>query len=222
MTHSHCSGNSSTQLNYRLVDLTLGLFLELLPSTMSGVKSSSNNLMAKERPSQAQSPKTSTCGGRLAVLLATGLGVGLVAPAPGTVGGLWGLPLAWIILQIPAQGGQLALILAIGLVSVPICAWATRVLGVGKDPQAIVLDEIVSVPIVFFALPDINMRIWLAGYLLLRIFDIAKPPPVNLLERLPDGWGIMADDMMAGIYAAVALRGLLWCDTAAGMGIISS
>jgi phosphatidylglycerophosphatase A len=160
-------------------------------------------------------------GGRVAVWLATGLGVGLVVPAPGTIGGLWGLPLTWAILQIQAPGGRLALIVAIGLMSVPICTWAARQFGQKKDPQSIVLDEIASVPIVFFAAPVINPQVWIAGYLLLRIFDISKPPPVNLLERLPAGWGIVADDMMAGIYAAVALRGLLWLDAAAGVGMLA-
>ncbi len=145
-----------------------------------------------------------------AVWLATGLGVGLVTPAPGTIGGLWGLPLAWALLQIPQPGGQLAAIVVVGLLSVAVCTRAARALVGTKDPQAIVLDEIASVPIVFFALPVDRPLVWLAGYVLLRIFDISKPPPAKWLERLPAGWGIMADDWMAALYAALALRGLLW------------
>ena len=193
------------------------MYLGTLPSTMPCMCEAPNESLQSSRSSQ----EPPTRNGRLAVWLATGLGVGLVAPAPGTMGGLWGLPLAWAIRQIPAPGGQLILILAIGLISVFVCTWAARILGHSKDPQAIVLDEIASVPIVFFAVPVINLRVWIAGYLLLRIFDISKPPPVNLLERLPAGWGIVADDMMAGIYAAVALRGLLWFDAAAGVGLLS-
>ncbi len=160
-------------------------------------------------------------GKGLAVWVATGLGVGLIAPAPGTVGGLWGLPLAWAIVLIPSLWLRLAVIVIIGLASVPICTWAARRLGASKDPGAIVLDEIASVPIVFCAVPALNLPVWIVGYLLLRLFDISKPPPVNLLERLPSGWGIMADDMMAGIYAALSLQALLWCDAAAGIGLLS-
>jgi phosphatidylglycerophosphatase A len=149
-------------------------------------------------------------GGRLAVWFTTGLGIGLVAPAPGTVGGLWGLPLTWAILQIPSLGGQLATIGVLGLLSVALCTQAMQALGGNKDPQAIVLDEIASVPIVFIGLSNLEPWVWVAGYLLLRVFDISKPPPCKRLERLPAGWGIMADDWMAAIYAALALRACLW------------
>jgi phosphatidylglycerophosphatase A len=151
-----------------------------------------------------------TLAGKLAVWIATGLGVGLVAPAPGTVGGLWGLPLAWALLQIPTPGGQLAAIGILGLLGVALCTRAMHALGGMKDPQAIVLDEIASVPIVFIGLSGAEPWVWVAGYGLLRLFDISKPFPCKWLERLPAGWGIMADDWMAAIYAALALRGLLW------------
>lgn len=161
-------------------------------------------------------------GGRLAVWLATGLGVGLVSPAPGTVGGLWGLPLAWGITQISMPGGQLAAIMVVGLLGVAICTAAAKAMGGWKDPQAIVLDEIASVPIVFFALSIDCPMVWGVGYVLLRIFDISKPPPIKWLERLPNGWGIMADDWMAGIYAALALRGVLWIDVAWDIRILTA
>ncbi len=149
-------------------------------------------------------------GGRWAIWVATGLGVGLVAPAPGTVGGLWGLPLAWAILQIPLLGWQLGAMVVLGLLGVFLCTRAMWALGGKKDPQAIVLDEIVSVPIVYIGLSQVEPWVWVAGYLLLRIFDISKPYPCKRLERLPAGWGIVADDWMAAIYAALALRSLLW------------
>jgi phosphatidylglycerophosphatase A len=160
----------------------------------------------------AAAPETTghALGGRLAIWIATGLGVGLVAPAPGTVGGLWGLPLAWAILQIPSLGGHLAAIVVLGLLGVALCTRAMQALGGMKDPQAIVLDEIASVPIVFFGLSQVEPWVWTAGYVLLRIFDISKPYPCKRLERLPAGWGIMADDWMAAIYAALALRGCQW------------
>jgi phosphatidylglycerophosphatase A len=155
-------------------------------------------------------------GGRLAVWVATGLGIGLVAPAPGTIGGLWGLPLALALVQIPSLAGQLAILVLLGLLSVALCTRAMQALGGIKDPQSIVLDEISSVPIVFIGISQpeswiwTEPWIWLVGYVLLRIFDISKPFPCKQLERLPAGWGIMADDWMAAIYAAATLRAILW------------
>jgi phosphatidylglycerophosphatase A len=109
---------------------------------------------------------------------------------------------------------------------------ATRVaLHAGsKDPQFVVIDEVsgqhltlllplipialphltahgdFSVYTIFFALSLLNWKYLLAGFILFRVFDIWKPFPVRQLERLPGGWGIMADDWMAGIYAAILLR----------------
>ena len=148
---------------------------------------------------------------RTSVWLATGLGVGLVSPAPGTVGGLWGLLLAWGIGGLGSLGGQLVAIVAVGILGVAICSSVARSLG-GKDPQAIVLDEIAALPIAFLGVGEKNWQVWLAGWVLFRLFDISKPPPVRLFERLPSGWGIMADDWIAAGYACFVLHGLLWLD----------
>jgi phosphatidylglycerophosphatase A len=148
--------------------------------------------------------------GKLATLLATGLGVGLARFAPGTFGALWGLPLAWACGWLPPVA-QAAAIVVLFLASVPVCTAAARHLG-GKDPGAIVLDEIASLPVVFFMVPadDWNWKLALAGFLLHRIFDITKPPPARQLERLPEGLGIMADDFAAAVYAGLSLRLVLW------------
>jgi len=158
----------------------------------------------------AAEAKNQTLTGKMAIWIATGLGIGLVTPAPGTVGGLWGLPLTWALMHIPSAGGQLAVIGLSGLLGVALCTRAMHALGGKKDPQAIVLDEITSVPIVFWGLARTEPWVWVVGYLLLRVFDISKPFPCKRLERLPAGWGIMADDWMAAIYAALALRCCLW------------
>ncbi len=109
---------------------------------------------------------------------------------------------------------------------------ATRVASYtgAEDPQHIVIDEVSGqqlalvlplIPIaiphlttrpelsiygLFFALSLLNWKYLLAGFILFRVFDIGKPWPIRRLERLPGGWGIMADDWMAGIYAAILLR----------------
>ncbi len=103
----------------------------------------------KDRSSVTSDAAEPALAGKLAIWVATGLGVGLVTPAPGTVGGLWGLPLTWALLHIPTPGGQMAAIGVLGLLGVALCTRAMQALGGMKDPQAIVLDEILSVPIVF-------------------------------------------------------------------------
>lgn len=143
-----------------------------------------------------------------AVWAATGLGFGLSPVAPGTVGALWGLPLAWGLGQTPLWV-QLAVIVVICLLGIPLCTRAARDLGGKKDPGAIVWDEIVSMPITFLLVPMTSPAVVIVGFLLNRVFDISKPPPARQLERLPDGLGIMADDLAAGVYSCGVLHLLL-------------
>lgn len=159
---------------------------------------------------------------RFAVWLATGLGVGLVSPAPGTIGGLWGLPLAWAIGLLPTENAELTVIVLIGLVSVAICSSAANALGGSKDPQSIVLDEIAALPIVFIGIEPAGPAVWLTGWLLFRIFDICKPPPIRRFERLPGGWGIMADDWVAALGACIALHLVLWLGGSLGWAWLSA
>jgi phosphatidylglycerophosphatase A len=137
------------------------------------------------------------------------------------VGGLWGLPLVWAIGQLPSVAAQGVALVLIGLVSVAICSSAARALGGSSDPQAIVLDEIAALPIVFLGVALSTWPVWLAGWLLFRIFDITKPWPIRLLERLPGGWGILADDWGAAVVGCAALHGLLWLDQTAAWGIFA-
>jgi len=158
-----------------------------------------------------------------AVWLATGLGLGRLTPAPGTVGtALLGLPLAWAIAQLPNIGWQIPVILALIAIGVPLTTAAGRALGGHKDNQTIIWDEIVTLPIVFLAVPLTNWKIALAGFLLHRLFDIIKPPPAAQLEHLPDGLGVMADDCMAAIYACAALAGLAWINQSLGWRLLST
>src|SRR5215216_5172141 len=91
---------------------------------------------------------------RFAMWLATGFGLGLVAPAPGTFGVLvWGLPLAWAIGQLPGVGWQLVAIILTNLIGIPLATVAGRVLGGKKDNQAIIWDEIATTPLVFLLVP---------------------------------------------------------------------
>jgi phosphatidylglycerophosphatase A len=148
-------------------------------------------------------------GSNVAVLLATGLGAGRAPFAPGTVGSLVGLPVAAAIGLLDGALLQgLAVVLLCG-VGVPIVNAALPHLGGSKDPGCVVLDEIAGLAITFFLVPMTSITVVVLGFLLFRLFDIAKPPPARQLERLPGGLGVMADDWAAGVYANLALRGIL-------------
>ena len=141
------------------------------------------------------------------VLAATGLGAGASPWAPGTVGTLWGLPITWYLASAPI-GIRYLLVASLCLIGVWVCGTAARILD-QKDPGAVVWDEFVTLPIVFFSVStDLwrNPGVLIAGFLLHRVFDISKLWPVKLAERAPGGWGIMLDDVVAAIYGAIALR----------------
>lgn len=144
------------------------------------------------------------------VFLATGFGVGLIPWAPGTWGTLLGVPLAWAIGLIPSVALQFLLIAALITLGVPLCTAAARRLGGAKDPGSIVLDEIVAVPVAFLLIPLDTWTVAAIGFVLFRLFDITKPRPAGSLEQLPAGTGIMADDLVAAVYANVTLRLALW------------
>jgi phosphatidylglycerophosphatase A len=205
---------------------------------------------------------------RLAMAIATALGVGYLPRAPGTFGSLVGVATAvlsaifflrptsirglfslyplrdavfsdehFLVPGSDIHNSTLALplVCALGLMVIlaAIGVWsASRTADFSgiKDPQFVVIDEVAGqhltlmlplIPIalphltehmdfsayaIFFTLSLVNWKYLLLGFVLFRLFDIWKPFPVRQLERLPRGWGIMADDWMAGIYAAILLR----------------
>ena len=205
---------------------------------------------------------------RLALAIATALGVGYIPKAPGTFGSLVGVATAFLssvfFLRPTSLGGffsfrpshdavlmdkhflvpgsdvhdavlalpifcALALLLLLGAIGVWSASRAAFYSGT-RDPQFVVVDEVAGqhlalllplIPIalpnltahmdfstfaIFFALSLVNWKYLLLGFILFRVFDVWKPWPVRQLEKLPGGWGIMADDWMAGIYAAILLR----------------
>lgn len=101
------------------------------------------------------------------------------------------------------------LLLIIIVVAVGIPAATLEARGCGrKDPSHVVIDEVAGQLVTFIACP-IVWRALLAGFILFRVFDILKPPPVRSLERLPEGTGIMVDDLGAGVYGLIVLQLLL-------------
>jgi phosphatidylglycerophosphatase A len=135
---------------------------------------------------------------------------------------VFGLPLAWAVGQLPGIGWQMLAIVAAVVVGIPLTTAANRALGVGKDHQSIVWDEIASMPVVFLLVPMANWQIAFIGFALHRLFDITKPPPARQLERLPEGLGVMVDDLMAAIYARASLGVLVWLDDRAGWNLLAA
>ena len=131
--------------------------------------------------------------------------------APGTAGSLAALAIAWYLHQYrEATGFQMAFL---GMLLAAPARWAAdvtvRETGL-KDPQIVVVDEVIGQWITLAGATHLNWKSWLAAFVLFRLFDIWKPPPVRQLERLEGGTGIIADDAMAGAYGALVLFAAGW------------
>lgn len=136
--------------------------------------------------------------------LAFGFGSGLSPFAPGTAGTLAAIPLYLLLVQLPLWG-YVAVLLVMSLVGIWICGESSRRLGV-HDHSGIVWDEFAGFLLTMLAAP--TGWVWIVvGFFLFRLFDIWKPWPIRLVDRdVPGGFGIMFDDILAGIYAWIALQ----------------
>jgi phosphatidylglycerophosphatase A len=139
-----------------------------------------------------------------AALIATGCGIGLLRPAPGTWTSLAALPIGWLIQM---RFGAPGLVLAASITFVLGCWAAARVAEKSGifDPGFVVIDEIAAQLLILAAAP-LDWRFYLAAFLLFRLFDIWKPFPVNWLDRtIKGGFGIMLDDVAAALYALILI-----------------
>jgi phosphatidylglycerophosphatase A len=138
------------------------------------------------------------------IFLATGGWIGFSPVAPGTFGSLAALP---ICLLIASMGIGSALIFVVALIV--FSTWivhAAEKIEAKKDPRQLVLDEICGMAIALFALPFTPFFI-IGGFALFRVFDILKPFPIRWVDKnVPGGWGIMLDDIIAGIFANGVIR----------------
>jgi phosphatidylglycerophosphatase A len=147
----------------------------------------------------------------LARVIGTWFFLGYVPKAPGTAGSLGAIAIAWLLhtyAGVPPAGFAVYALLLLG----PASFAAGRVAqdtGL-KDPQIVVVDEVVGQWITLGGATTLTWKSWIAAFLLFRAFDIWKPPPVRQLERIPGGAGIVLDDAMAGIYAALVLYAAGW------------
>jgi len=138
-----------------------------------------------------------------AKLVATCFGIGHIPWAPGTWASLATTLFWWLLTWVIRPSWQVAAaVLLTGFtiaVGVPAATYVVRKTGL-KDPQSVVIDEVAGQLIPFLALPA-SWKSLVLGFILFRGFDIVKPPPVRQLERLPEGLGIVIDDVAAGVYA---------------------
>ncbi len=138
------------------------------------------------------------------IFLATGGWIGFSPVAPGTFGSLAALP---ICLLISSMGIGSALIFVVALII--FSTWivhAAEKIEAKKDPSQLVLDEVCGMAIALFALPFTPFFI-IGGFALFRVFDILKPFPIQWVDKkVPGGWGIMLDDIIAGIFANGLMR----------------
>lgn len=141
-----------------------------------------------------------------ATLLATWFGCGFFPWGPGTAGSL-----AAVLLAAAAhhylQAGRISFLIATLLLLAPAIWSATQTARLlnREDPGIVVIDEVLGVWVTLLGATALNWKSFAAAFILFRIFDIWKPWPVRKFEDLPEGTGIIADDLAAGVYAAVIL-----------------
>lgn len=157
-----------------------------------------------ESPQDRQTPLWAT-------LVATFFGIGRLRPGPGTWGSaatvlLWAA-LAHALAPSLRTPVAIALALLVTLIGIPAATRVARGCGT-KDPQFVVIDEVAGQLLALIAVP-LAWQSLLAGFILFRAFDIVKPPPVRQFEALPEGAGIVLDDVAAGLCALGVMHLLL-------------
>jgi phosphatidylglycerophosphatase A len=141
---------------------------------------------------------------RVAYIIATAGFVGRFPIAPGTAGSVAGLFVYALIRFVDGPALEAAMLIVTLVLGIWSAKVAERLLG-GKDPGAVVIDEVLGMLITLAFLP-VNVLGAFVGFLLFRLCDVVKPPPAARLEHLPGGYGVMLDDAMAGVYAHAAMR----------------
>ena len=195
----------------------------------------SASLPTTTTPSSSNTPSRERRKPRVSLAIATAFGLGYLPKAPGTWGSVGGVlatvGLSWLESRGTLKAMALerdvnfwtsglvpgyldyAIVLLVAIVGVYVANRTANYAG-KKDPQYVVIDEVSGQMLTyFFPLTVLNWKSLLLGFILFRAFDIWKPFPARQAESLPRGWGIMADDWIAGIYAALGL----WAARALGL-----
>lgn len=152
-------------------------------------------------------PRSGSFWQRLQHFIAIGGPVGFIPWAPATWASAIVAALCWWLLP----GHAAVAVITAGLFILGgFCATTSERLLAQEDPRNVVIDEVAGQLLTFVFLAPAGWLAALAGFILFRVFDILKPLGIRRLERFPGGWGIMADDVLAGLYAAIVLWLLFW------------
>jgi phosphatidylglycerophosphatase A len=138
--------------------------------------------------------------------LATWFGCGRVPKAPGTAGTVGAIPLYLLLARTGRAGVGIA-----AIVATFVGVWAASVVArqlASKDPQVVVIDEVAGFLVTMVPMRIVSWQAVLSGFVLFRLLDSLKPWPIRLAEKLPGGWGIVLDDVVAGVFGAAAMVGL--------------
>ena len=145
-------------------------------------------------------------------LIATGCGVGFFPYGPGTMGALFAIVVWYLLSLLVSMPSLIGITLALVVLFTFLGAWSATVSERywGEDPSRVVIDEVVGQWIVLLAIP-FDFQLWhvIVALALFRFFDIVKPLGVRKMENFKGGWGIMADDILAGVYGFIVLHLLL-------------
>lgn len=142
--------------------------------------------------------------------VATLFGLGNSPFAPGTVGSLASVALVYFLFPSTALF-QVFFLLAVTLLGFLSSTWMADAHETSGDPQEVIIDEVAGQALVFFLVPQpFNWVHLLIGFIAFRVFDVWKPWLVGRAEKLPRGWGIMMDDLIAGVFAFLTLRVWIW------------
>jgi phosphatidylglycerophosphatase A len=138
--------------------------------------------------------------------LGTWFGCGRVPKAPGTAGTVGAIPLYLLLARTGPAGVGLA-----AMVATFVGVWAASVVAkqlASKDPQVVVIDEVAGFLVTMVPVRTVSWQAVLCGFVLFRLLDSLKPWPIRRAEELPGGWGIVLDDVVAGVFGAAAMVGL--------------
>lgn len=133
-------------------------------------------------------------------IAATGFYMGKIPFMPGTFGSIAAIPIGYLCSLLPIWAG-FCILAAIFFIGVYVSDRFSSITGI-EDPSCVVIDEIAGLLLVYVLFP-IKTPYIVAGFILFRFFDILKPFPVSFFDGIKNGWGIMLDDMAAGLYAAL-------------------
>ncbi len=138
-------------------------------------------------------------------IIATFFGIGYIGKGAGTVAALFVCVLLYAGIVYGLQSGTLLLFISVAVLIAGIIAAGKVEKSWGKDNKRVVIDEVLGMTVSVLFLP-VNIATLLAGFVLFRFFDIRKPLYIRRLEKLNGGWGVMLDDLLAGIYTNVVLQ----------------